>query len=456
MPFDLIRLIGTGGFGEVWEAEDNLGRRVAVKFFRDSGAAVSTALDHARALARANHVNVVYVHAIETAPHPSTGDLAECVVMELIEGQTLTQCLNGPRLDAATVLLIGDGLIRGLTHMHAQGIAHGDLHLDNVMVTVNGIKIIDVLYRGSLAALSTAPRELRIRQDLVELRLILSQVLQHSDLDPTEATNFNTALGPSPTLGVFADTWALTLSPERRADNAALLQNAYRRVVDQGFVTGEAYARAMASETPNHLTADLLIKLIEDRSTSLAHREYLSLLWTRLLPAARVPVSRYLSLAIEAEIPGGRWSPPLSTLFAFGRTGWEGLSDVAKLRLEAHIVSDILAGHHNIFAPTLGSPGALGRWLQTFWPFFSNRDQIVENLATMLRGNWFTQNYVAKNFMKILPQLADTPARRALVIEGLAAGVRNDARLVRIGITELPPDWQSDIDLSTSAREAAT
>jgi hypothetical protein len=66
MSITIRREIGSGAFGSVYEAfDERLGRRVAVKIIRASAELVSTALDHARALARVNHQNVVSVYTMQ-------------------------------------------------------------------------------------------------------------------------------------------------------------------------------------------------------------------------------------------------------------------------------------------------------------------------------------------------------------------------------------------------------
>src|SRR2546427_10525545 len=73
MQITLGERLGEGAFGDVYEAVDELGRRLAVKIIRPSAAAFSTALDHARALARAQHPNVVSIYSLEKVPDPDTG-----------------------------------------------------------------------------------------------------------------------------------------------------------------------------------------------------------------------------------------------------------------------------------------------------------------------------------------------------------------------------------------------
>jgi len=130
MNLTIAHRLGDGAFGDVYEAIDDLGRRVAVKIIREAGAGVSSALDHARALARAQHVNVVTVYGLDRVVDPDTGMMVDCVVMELLEGETLRARLRGPRFSVAEAQAVGGCLTAGLRHIHGQGMAHGDLHED--------------------------------------------------------------------------------------------------------------------------------------------------------------------------------------------------------------------------------------------------------------------------------------------------------------------------------------
>lgn len=182
----------------MWKAKDQLDRDVAVKIVRASGAVLSSALTYAKALARTSHPNVVSVISLETVTDPDSGAKVDGIVMELLEGVTLAERLEGPKLSAAEARKIGTAITSAIAHIHEQGMEHGDLHDGNIMITGNTIKVIDILYTDSLALLSSGSRSATLRRDRTSLRVILQHVIAHSKLPTGEAVKFATLAGASP------------------------------------------------------------------------------------------------------------------------------------------------------------------------------------------------------------------------------------------------------------------
>jgi serine/threonine-protein kinase len=130
--FTLVREIGRGAFGVVYEAVDpDLQRAVALKLIRPRppGAVnLARALDEARLLARIRHPNVVTVYGAERT------DDEVALWMDLIRGHTLHELVarSGP-LGAREAALVGLDLCRALAAIHGAGLVHGDLKAHNVM-----------------------------------------------------------------------------------------------------------------------------------------------------------------------------------------------------------------------------------------------------------------------------------------------------------------------------------
>jgi Protein kinase domain len=162
----LIEKKAGGAFGSIWKAEDEFGRTVAVKIISASRVGESSAIEHAQALARVQHPNVVQVYYLDRLVVPDTGLESDAIVMEWLDGETWhKRCQRAMTEEAAKRL--GEDVLDALEAMHAAGIAHRDLHGDNVMVVHGAAKVIDPFYRAAdtLALMSTTPREKRLRED---------------------------------------------------------------------------------------------------------------------------------------------------------------------------------------------------------------------------------------------------------------------------------------------------
>ncbi|WP_132126416.1 serine/threonine-protein kinase [Actinocrispum wychmicini] len=126
----LVRSLGHGGMGEVWQAWDKfLHRHVAVKeVLRRAGAAQRT-LREARAAAKLRHPGIVKVHDV------ITDDDRPWIVMELIDGRSLADCLRADgQLTERRAAEIGMQVVRALDVAHQQGVVHRDVKPSNIML----------------------------------------------------------------------------------------------------------------------------------------------------------------------------------------------------------------------------------------------------------------------------------------------------------------------------------
>jgi serine/threonine protein kinase len=440
-----LELLGEGGFGEVWKAEDELGRQLAVKLFKPGGEAVSNALDHARALARVTHPNVVRVLYVDRLAHPTTGEDVDCVVMDLLLGETLETFLQRQRLELPHARVLGLCILDGIKAIHDAGLIHGDLHPDNIIVHNGQATVIDILYRGTLAALPSGDRIQRVRSDLNSVRLLLSDILYRTNVNPGEAAQFNHALATDASFNSVRDSWLRVTDPAVAGDLQRQVQHAVRRVEDPNFVAGDAYAAAVAAETPREAALPVLLEMLRKRTVVAEHLPLLRLLFGKLTPQEEVTLFAELSAALDAETPAGSWQTPIQLVKAIGRDGWASLNASTIMRLEYIIVNDVLAGRYDMHSYPNVKAGQLGSYAKTLHGVFSNPDALLDNLISLLRQNWYTQNYVAHFFLPLLPRLATTDDKRGRVIAALRSAVMNDARLVVNRLNELPNDWQNEV-----------
>ena len=137
--FRIVRMLGAGGMGEVYEAEDMVlsRERIALKTLRASFAADEASIERLRKelllARRITHPNVCRVHDVYEHHTPSSNRVL-FFTMELLEGETLADRLSRETLTSTTALPIARQIGAALQAAHLVRVAHGDLKPANIIL----------------------------------------------------------------------------------------------------------------------------------------------------------------------------------------------------------------------------------------------------------------------------------------------------------------------------------
>jgi serine/threonine protein kinase len=130
--FRIVREVGQGGMGVVYEAQDKrLGSRIALKCAKSGfRKRLPPEVRHAREI---SHPHVCKIFEIHTASTPD-GEI-DFLTMEFLEGETLAERLSRGPLPVAEARAIGRQICAGLAEAHRHRVVHGDLKCNNVILT---------------------------------------------------------------------------------------------------------------------------------------------------------------------------------------------------------------------------------------------------------------------------------------------------------------------------------
>jgi Tol biopolymer transport system component len=152
--YQIVSHLGTGGMGEVYRARDTrLGREVAIKIlppaFKDDPERLARFEREARVLASLNHPHIGAIYGLEDA------DSGKALVMELVEGEDLSQRLARGAIPLDDALTIAQQIAEALEAAHEQGVIHRDLKPANIKVRRDGtVKVLDFGLAKALAPAS--------------------------------------------------------------------------------------------------------------------------------------------------------------------------------------------------------------------------------------------------------------------------------------------------------------
>ena len=196
-PYEILAPLGAGGMGDVYRAKDTrLDRLVAVKVLSSHLSADPQLLERfereARAISSLNHPNICALYDVGEAACPEP---IRFLVMELVEGESLSDRLTRGPLPLDEALQRGIEITDALSNAHRRGIIHRDVKPGNVMLTKAGAKMLDFglsksgpRIRGTGAqtesAFATTPPDLTVRGTILgTVQYMAPEQLEALDVD---------------------------------------------------------------------------------------------------------------------------------------------------------------------------------------------------------------------------------------------------------------------------------
>jgi eukaryotic-like serine/threonine-protein kinase len=297
-PYEVLALLGAGGMSEVYRARDTrLDRDVAIKVLPAAAFADPRRLDRllreARAISRLNHPHIRTLYDV------GQQDGLTFLVMELLDGKTLADALLKGPPPVADAIAFGLQIAQALDAAHTSGVIHRDLKPGNIMLTKDGVKLLDF----GLAKLHVDERE---------------HERQHAQSPDTHALEATRGVGPTEE-GTVLGTVPY-MSPEQLQGRAV---DARSDIFSLGVVLYEMTtgSRPFQAENKAALTAAILTETPAPVSTVCAAPPLLDRAITRCLekdPDARWQSARDLASALRWVLEGAprtrrqSWKAPIA------------------------------------------------------------------------------------------------------------------------------------------------
>jgi serine/threonine protein kinase len=242
--FKCTALLGMGGMGEVYRAKDlKLGRDVAIKVLPEEFATdadrVARFQREAKLLASLNHPNIAAIHGLEE----SNG--IHFLVLELIEGDTLADCLKDGAISVEGSLELALQISEALEAAHEKGVIHRDLKPANIKVTSDGkAKVLDFGLAKAFAG------------DQAEVNLSHSPTLSYT------ATQQGVILG---TAAYMSPEQARGKPVDKRADIWSFGCVLYEMLTGRAAFQGEDVTEILAEVVKGAVNLDLLPSALHPR-----------------------------------------------------------------------------------------------------------------------------------------------------------------------------------------------
>ena len=328
--YQVLAPLGAGGMGEVYRARDTkLGRDVALKLLRAEFAGDADRLSRfqreARVLASLNHRHIGQIYGVEES------DGTPCLVLELVEGESLDQQLKRGPIALKEALTIARQIAEAVEASHSSGIMHRDLKPANIKLTPGGeVKVLDF----GLGKIFEAP----------------NADLSHSPTLLSGATQSNVLLG---TLAYMSPEQVRGRSADERSDIWAFGCVLYELLTRKPAFAGDSVADTMGAITKTDPDWSALPPSVSPNIRKLLRRCLQKDSARRLqhIGDARIEIEEELSgggtgsssIAVPKRGFSSRWLPAGIGLVLGAAIAWGFIyfrrvpDDVPKMRLEISI-----------------------------------------------------------------------------------------------------------------------
>ncbi|MDA0242685.1 MAG: TIGR02391 family protein [Chloroflexi bacterium] len=218
------------------------------------------------------------------------------------------------------------------------------------------------------------------------------------------------------------------------------------RVFDTEFVESERYAELLVAEVPKLRLGDALIALYRARRKG-ELRKLRHLISKMLSTLSSNQLSSFLSVVSDELRTTSDEGAIRTTLQMLTPEIWPSLDELPRLRIENKLISGIRVGeirYNGVITQTLAT------WSYDFLKAFTLKNEAANALIDRLEDpDSDARHYVAKYFMKQLPDIASSPRHASRCIRAIVAAIKADDGNVRqsliISIRFYPSEWQSNL-----------
>lgn len=355
--------------------------------------------------------------------------------------------------DKGLVSAIGDRLDNG---MYTDAIIAGGKYLTEVLrekgqVNSDGVALVGQVLGGNAPLLPLNKLQTQSEQD--EQKGILQIVMgfytgirnprHHDHLEDSEEFCIR--------ILVLIDTLLQYLNREVQEFDVTAIVN---RIYEPHFVPSREYAQALMSDVPKAKALDVFKEAFGRRAEGkMSVVQYAFQALTDMMSEDDVASATNM---IGKELESATEDKDIADLLRLLKPdAWPSLKKNVRLRLEHIIIEDCRKGQHDVF----GGPGAgdLGTWANTFGPDFHRLDDLATVLHERLLESWYSQNYVAKHFINVLPRIFTGTEMIKKAAEALAyAALDNQAKVLRTELLKAcgnyPKEWRDALRVAVQER----